>query len=382
MTWVRGLAFAALAAVCGCATPGQRATTVPVTFRVQAEGVGAQERVYIVGNQPALGNWDPAAAPLDRQPDGVWMRTVEVPRGARLEYKLTRGSWATEALSEDRRIQPNRRMEVTGPRSVGVSVPAWRDQVTPVSAVVGDLRLHPGIGGPGIAPRMVAVWLPPGYEQDGARRFPVLYMHDGQNCFDPARAAFGMEWRMDEEATRLLAEGGVAPFIIVAMDCDGARRSEEYGDTEQGAAYRSFVVDVVKPLIDATYRTLPDREHTAVMGSSMGGCVSFLLAWERPDVFGQAACLSPAFFKPVLDRVRRHKGERKPIRVYMDNGGVGLERRLQKGCDRMLALLPKKGFRKDRDFQWFVDPAAEHNEDAWAARVWRPLVFMFGGTSP
>ena len=174
MTWVRGLAFGALAAICGCATPGQRATTVPVTFRVQAEGVGAQERVYIVGNQPALGNWDPAAAPLDRQPDGVWMRTVEVPRGARLEYKLTRGSWATEALSEDRRIQPNRRMEVTGPRSVGVSVPAWRDQVTPVSAVVGDLRLHPGIGGPGIARRMVAVWLPPGYEQDGARRLSVL----------------------------------------------------------------------------------------------------------------------------------------------------------------------------------------------------------------
>ena len=114
----------------------------------------------------------------------------------------------------------------------------------------------------------------------------------------------------------------------------------------------------------------------------MGGCVSFLLAWERPDVFSRAACLSPAFFKPVLDRVRRHKGQPKPIRLYLDNGEVGLEKRLQKGCDRMLELLPRSGLTIGDDVEWRIERDAEHNEDAWAARVWRPLEFMFGGHAP
>lgn len=372
----------AAAVACGCASPQARRGAVPVTFRVQAAGVGEGERVYVVGNAPALGSWDPSAVPMERQADGAWVRTVDVAPGARLEYKLTRGSWATEALSEERRIQPNRRVEIHGPLTLDLSVPAWRDQHTPAPSVVGDLRFHPDIGGPGVPPRLVSVWLPPGYGQDAERRYPVLYMHDGQNCFDPARAAFGMEWRVDEEATRLIGEGRLPPLIIVGIDCNGERRFVEYGDTPQGAAYRAYVVDVVKPLVDAAYRTRPGREDTAVMGSSMGGCVSFLLGWERPDVFSGAACLSPAFFPPVLDRVRAHRGERKPVRFYLDNGGVGLEQKLQKGCDRMLALLPKRGFRKEVDYVWYRDPAAEHNEDAWAARVWRPLLFLYGGRSP
>jgi predicted alpha/beta superfamily hydrolase len=246
------------------------------------------------------------------------------------------------------------------------------------AAVTGDLRFHPSIGGTGIAPRMVTVWLPPCYNDEPERRYPVLYMHDGQNCFDPARSAFGMEWRMDEEATRLIGEGRIEHLIIVAVDCNGAKRIEEYGDTALGAAYRDYLIQVVKPLVDRTYRTKPDRDNTAVMGSSMGGCVSFLLLWEHPEIFSRAGCLSPAFDVPVTERVRLYQGERKPIRFYMDNGEVGLEKKIQKHCDRMMALLPGKGFQEGLDYQWFLDAGAEHNENAWAARVWRPLEFMFG----
>lgn len=361
----------------GCAALRPGSGTPQVTFRVIAEHVATTDTIYIVGNDHSLGAWDPAAVPLERQPDGTWTRTIPFRDGARLEYKVTRGSWSSEALGEGNRIRPNARLTVTGPQTVEITVPAWRDQVTPRSAVTGELRVHEGVAGEGLPARTVSVWLPPGYDERSDAHFPVLYMHDGQNVFDPARAGFGMEWRIDEEATRLIGEGRLVPMIVVGIDCS-TNRFQEYGDTPTGAAYRRFVVDVVKPLVDRTYRTLPDREHTAVMGSSMGGCVSFLLAWERPDVFSGAACLSPAFFKPVTDRVRRHKGERKPIRLYLDNGGIGLELELQEGCDRMLALLPKRGFVEGRDYTWFLDPTAEHNEDAWAARVWRPLEFLFG----
>jgi predicted alpha/beta superfamily hydrolase len=371
----------ALALLSACATTSSR-SPVPVTFRVQADGLAETDTVFLVGNHAALGAWDPAAIPLERQADGRWARTIAFPPGTRLEFKFTRGAWTSEALGEGMRIQPNRRIEVSGPQTFEVRVPGWRDRDAAAPAVVGDLRAHEEIGGPGVPPRRVSVWLPPGYEAEAARRYPVLYMHDGQNCFDPARAAFGMEWRMDEEATRLIREGRIEPFIIAAMDCNGANRSAEYSDSPDGAAYRAYVVDVVKPLIDATYRTKPGAADTVVMGSSMGGCVSFLLAWDRPDVFSRAACLSPAFFKPELDRVRRYRGAPKPIRLYLDNGEVGLEKRLQKGCDRMLALLPSRGLMPGRDVEWHLERGAEHNEDAWAARVWRPLLFLFGGDAP
>ena len=248
----------------------------------------------------------------------------------------------------------------------------------PPGVVTGTLKFHPDIGGPGVPSRMATVWLPPCYDEEPNRRYPVLYMHDGQNCFDARRAAFGMEWGMDETATRLIGEGKIEPVIIVALDCNGANRFKEYSDSPDGQAYRDYVVQVVKPMIDRAYRTRPGREHTAVMGSSMGGCVSFLLAWEHPEVFSAAGCVSPAFFEADFARVLNHSGERKPIRLYLDNGGVGLEQKLQKGIDRMLALLPQKGYQEGRDFLWFQDSAAEHNEAAWAARVWRPLEFMFG----
>lgn len=374
----RIVAVLSVVLLAGCATPPIPGNDMDVTLRVECPPVPEGDRVYVVGNLPALGNWNPAAVPLEQQSDGAWIRVFHLRRGTPLELKITRGSWASEGLDDQRRIRPNLRVRAGDTPVITVRIGGWRDLDTPASAVVGDVRFHEGIGGDGVPPRMVSVWLPPGYSSEPDRRYPVLYMHDGQNCFDPARASFGMEWRVDDEATRLMMEKRIEPFIVAAIDCDGARRHLEYGDTDEGRAYRRYVVDVVKPLVDRQYRTLPGPAQTAVMGSSMGGCVSFLLAWERPDVFSRAACLSPAFFRPVHTRVRQHKGERPPIRLYLDNGGVGLEQRLQPGITKMLVLLDQKGFKDGRDLEWFLDPEAEHNEEAWAARVWRPLEFMFG----
>jgi predicted alpha/beta superfamily hydrolase len=144
-----------------------------------------------------------------------------------------------------------------------------------------------------------------------------------------------------------------------------------------------FVVEKLKPFIDKEYRTLPGHEHTAVMGSSMGGLISFLLVWNYPQVFSQAACLSPAFVDRDINAnavpvVEDYSGGSKKIRIYMDNGGVGLDSHLQPGCEAMLRALQANGFKMGENLEWYRDPEAEHNERAWSKRVWRPLLFMYG----
>jgi enterochelin esterase-like enzyme len=106
--------------------------------------------------------------------------------------------------------------------------------------------------------------------------------------------------------------------------------------------------------------------------------IAFLLAWKHPEAFSKAACISPAFFEKVRGEVESDTLPDRDIRIYIDNGSVGLEARLQPGCDRMMEILQKKGFVMHKNLEWFHDLNAEHNERAWAGRVWRPLMFMFG----
>jgi predicted alpha/beta superfamily hydrolase len=169
--------------------------------------------------------------------------------------------------------------------------------------------------------------------------------------------------------------------IIIVGVYNTVNRAAEYSDTTAGRAYMNFLAHTLKPFIDSNYRTLPGPEYTATMGSSMGGLISFLIAWHHPEVFSQAGCLSPAFifqnYKSVK-MVNAYRGPAKPIRIYMDNGGVGLEDTLQYGCDKMLAALRQAGFKDGDNLEWFYDETAEHNEAAWAKRVWRPLLFLYG----
>jgi predicted alpha/beta superfamily hydrolase len=202
-------------------------------------------------------------------------------------------------------------------------------------------------------------------------------MHDGQNIIDPSTSFIGYDWHVDDIADSLIKAGRLNEFIVVGIYNTQDRRVE-YGNTEQGSAYMSFIVKQLKPFIDSTYRTLPDRENTATMGSSMGGLISFLLVWNYPEVFSKAGCMSPAFFGGIIDSVKGYEGSDKKISLYLDNGGKGLEQDLLPGCEEMLKALKKTGFVEGKNLIWYYDPNAEHNERAWAERLWRPLIFMFG----
>lgn len=345
-----------------------------ITLEVETPELAPGAKVYVTGNHPALGDWEPTAIELTRDAQGIWTVPLAIPYGARLEYKFTLGTWTTEAQDDQGRTLPNFHFAATRSRTVRHQIPRWRSAAPPPPNITGQAVFHRALAGEGLLPRDVVVWLPPGYDADD-RRYPVLYMHDGQNIFDAGTSFIGVEWGVDETATRLIAEGRMQPVIVVGI-YNTAQRTDDYGSGEQGKAYQRFVVEVVKPLIDQTYRTRPEREFTATMGSSMGGLVSFLLAWNHPDVFRQAACLSPAFFPEVVTSVRDAAAMPDGLRIYMDNGTQGLEEKIQAYCDDMMRALKEKGYAPGPDFTWFLDQGAEHNEGAWAARLERPLLFL------
>lgn len=240
------------------------------------------------------------------------------------------------------------------------------------------IRIHKDMAGPGIRPRDLQVWVPPGYDACSAARYPVLYMHDGQNVFDPRTSTLGIAWEADRTSARLISEGRMREIIIAAVD-HTPERMAEYSDSPAGHDYMRFIVEVVKPFIDESYNTEPSRESCAVMGSSMGGLISFLLAWEFPNIFSMAGCLSPVFVRDEIDVLPLIRDNPKPaVKLYIDNGGRGLDRDLQAGCDLAVSELALKGFVRGRDIEWHFAGEDDHSEKAWRGRLWRPLAFFFG----
>lgn len=353
-----------------------------VTIAVYAPLTDDSVNVYIAGNNARMGNWRPDQAKLDFAGDHLWRKIFRFETGAVIEYKITRGSWANEASDESGRPFQNFVLQVNGDTTIVDTVLYWKEgrEAPIVGGITGEVRYHRGIEAGGLLPRDVIVWLPPGYDDEPNCRYPVLYMQDGQNLFDPHTAAFKVDWRIDETADSLIQTGEIAPIIIVGI-ANTARRSQEYTPTPLGARYRNFVIHTIKPLIDENYRTLKDAQHTAIGGSSAGGIVSFMLAWEHPEIFSKAICMSPAFKIQDIDyvkNVRDYRGEKKDIAVYIDNGGIGLEERLQPGIDEMLNALEEKGFVRGIDYFWRKDENARHFEAAWGRRMPEALRLLFG----
>jgi predicted alpha/beta superfamily hydrolase len=245
--------------------------------------------------------------------------------------------------------------------------------------------------------RDILVWLPTSYEDD-SRRYPVIYMHDGQNLFDQA-TSFAEEWGVDETMQLLGAEGIEA--IIVGIPNMGPQRLAEYSPFRdvfhgqgKGERYLSFLVDTVKPLIDRDFHTLPTATHTGIMGSSMGGLISLYGFFHHPEVFGFAGVMSPSFWfadRAIYDYVRR--APFVPGRVYLDvgtreYGGSFSEREARRrsrryyaSVRRMKRILVKKGYRPVTDLMSVEERWAAHDERAWARRLPDALRFLLRGAT-
>ncbi len=216
------------------------------------------------------------------------------------------------------------------------------------------------------------VFLPPGYRENTLKRYPVLYMHDGNNLFLKEEAFLGNTWRTDEVLDVLSRMNAIEQAIVVGIHPN--EREREY--TRPGYEdYGRFLVQTLKPLIDEKYRTLPHAANTAAMGSSLGGVVSFYLGWEWPDIFGKVACLSSTFgFRDnLLERVSQEP--RRPLKIYIDSGWP---RDNYEPTRSMRDQLLWKGYQAGSEISYLAFPNARHNENAWAERSPIPFQFLFG----
>lgn len=274
-----------------------------------------------------------------------------------------------------------------------------QDKLRSQHSVVGELRVLSDLYSPQLDnKRDITVLLPTLYAHYPDKHYPVIYMHDGQNLFDAA-TSFAGEWQVDETMLALVEEDIEA--IVVGIPNVGSVRMNEYNPFDhpmfgegRGDAYLQYLMETVKPVIDQTFRTLPDRDNTTIMGSSMGGLISLYAVFRYPQVFSNAGVMSPALWVArdrIYDFVQSASAESG--RVYVDVGTRELpsrfdflpyskSRRYCGGVRRMVDILRVKGYvdggQGNKRLMYVEDEGAQHNEAAWARRLPDALRFLLG----
>jgi predicted alpha/beta superfamily hydrolase len=381
--------------------PAPQCCTATIRVRVP-EGTGT---LYLAGSLPELGPW---------RPDGLAMAgagrersaQVNAPRGTSFEYKFTLGTWDREAVGNSGVVPPNHRLLFAGDTTVVHEIAGFKRDVREYitdwrgSGVLGRLVYWTDVRSAHLGPtRHVVVWLPPGYDSATSRRYPVLYMSDGQNLFDPRIANTGVDWGVDEAVVRLARSGTIPPVIVVGV-WSTAERGAEYSPWHRAPSYARFLIEELMPRVNAAFRTRTGPQNTAVMGSSMGGLLSFYLVTRHPEAFGACGCVSTHF--PLSEAVVGRNftsvapvehpdttpfivrdiaaGLRVPrgARYWFDYGGLGLDAAYGPTHETVRAWLLRQGLVEGRDFVVRRYEGATHNEASWRARLDEPLTFLFG----
>lgn len=381
--------------------PSAQCCTATIRARVP-EGTGT---VYLAGSLPELGPW---------RPDGLAMtgegreRTARItaPPGTSFEYKFTLGSWDREALGPSGAVPPNNRLVIERDTVVVHEIPAFkrdpRDYIADWrgSGVLGRLVYWTDVRSAYLGPtRHIEIWLPPGYDTASSTRYPVLYMSDGQNLFDPRIANTGVDWGVDEAVVRLVQRGVIPPIIVVGA-WSTADRGPEYSPWQRAPDYARFLINELMPRVNREFRTLTGPGHTAVMGSSMGGLLSFYLVTHHADVFGACGCMSTHFplseamvtrvfpgavtaatpdTTPYIVRdIAAGMTVPRGARYWFDYGALGLDSAYGPSHEAVRAWLLRQGLVEGRDFVIRRYEGATHNEASWRARLEDPLAFLFG----
>ena len=245
--------------------------------------------------------------------------------------------------------------------------------------------------------RNIDVWLPADYSPQ--KKYAVLYMHDGQNLFNPHDAYQKIEWGVDETLQNLISQGKVRDTIVVGI-WSSIDRLKEFSPEKAfdivnrrdaklhiykmppgtGADnYLKFIVTELKPFIDANYSTLTDKENTFIMGSSMGGVMSLYAIGEYPEIFGGAACMSTHFSLGdgvMIYYMQRFLPSPKDHKIYFDFGTQGLDSEYKPYQLQADQAMLKKGYEKDKNWKTLFFPGADHTETSWRGRVDFPLTFL------
>lgn len=372
--------------------------------------------IYLASN---FNGWNPVDPfrQLERRADGRWAIAVTAPSpDAAMEFKFTQGGWNREELDAEGHKIANRTLptldsdtirdgvppeiELTAVRFREVATDAGREAYDPSAPleVTGELKRVQVVGGGGEAAsleRDLLVWLPPGYEDaaNAGRRYPVLYMFDAQNLFDPPPGIPG-EWHVDETLTELIGAGRVEPIIVVGIPHAGTLRISEYLPFDAlkwakpaGRECLDWVVSTVMPKIERDFRVSTRPEDTAIGGSSLGGLMALVAAGDHPDRFGKALIESPSLLSEDGHQVREyaHAVKRWPGKVVVGMGGreassdssdADRNKQYRDWAHELDALLADAGLGADRRLL-ILDEEAHHTESAWAARFPRAVEFLF-----
>ena len=263
-----------------------------------------------------------------------------------------------------------------------------------VQSATGDLRLHEFHSRIFRNTRFLRVWLPSGYDdsENSNRRYPVLYLNDGQNLFEPATSFNGVEWQVDETADRLIREGAIPPMIIVGMDNAARERIREYMPHRSlhpvmlrvyGTRYPSFLFKEVIPFMTRNYRVSTEPENTGLGGSSLGALIALYTVAVRPGAIGRLLLESPSLWASNRQLIRQSRAvKRWPERVFLATGTAeaGRKDKDQSMVDdvRELASILRRAGLDDQRLKLVVDEGASHHESAWARRFPDALSFLFG----
>jgi predicted alpha/beta superfamily hydrolase len=268
------------------------------------------------------------------------------------------------------------------------------------AGLVTDLLAAQPVGGlahyPAVTSRFlpqahdVIVCTPPGYAEEPERRYPVVYLHDGQNVFDEyPMAPFGVQWGVDTTARALAHARTIEPLILVAIGNAGRDRIDEYTPTRDAAhdaggladRYGQMLTYELKPFIDRHYRTKREASHTGLVGSSLGGLLTLHLGLSHPAVFGKLALLSPSVWwddRWIVRQLVTTVGGRPDLTIWLDVGTQ--ETRMLRGARLLLRVLQRRGWRLGEDLEYEEVDGGLHDERSWGLRIGRVLRFLFPGT--
>jgi len=272
--------------------------------------------------------------------------------------------------------------------------PATGPGVIRAQGATGDLRLHEFRSHIFRNTRFLRVWLPPGYgdAENADRRYPVLYLNDGQNLFESSTSFTGVEWQVDETADRLIREGVVPPMIIVGIDNSGKDRLREYMPHRslqsmmlrvRGTRYPTFLFKEVIPFIARNYRVTNDPANTGLGGSSLGALIALYTALVRPGVIGRLLLESPSLWASNRQIIRQSRQiKRWPERIFLatgtaEAGRADKDQSMVDDVRELAAILRRAGLDETR-LRLVVDDGASHHESAWARRFPEALTFLFG----
>ncbi|MFH1121315.1 MAG: alpha/beta hydrolase-fold protein [Bacteroidota bacterium] len=356
-----------------------------VTFIVSnlPENTPPEDNLYIAGD---FTGWTPDSAEFLMHKNGQdkWTITLpQQPEETAILYKFTRGSWETVEKGANGEEIPNRSFSFGNGETVYVNILKWADHGggTNSTAAENVTVLNEDFFMPQLNRfRRIWIYLPPDYETSGFN-YPVIYMHDGQNLFDVLTAYSG-EWEIDEALNTLASQGYKVP-IVVGIDNGGTDRIAEYtpwsnlqyggGD---GDLYIRFITETLKPYIDQNYRSLADRDNTALMGSSLGGLISHYGALSYQPVFSKAGIFSPSYwYSDSVWSFTRQTGKQLEMRLYQLcgtlEGGNTVNNLL-----RMNDTLLMAGFQQSEIFTKVVT-GGSHNEALWRANFTAAYLWLF-----